>query len=109
MVSELDVAGHANDGSSSSESDGCSCMDLTTPLGHETLRSSIDVRELDSETGLIHAISSKISLPFLSFLVFYCVSILAMPTGYKLHLVISCALGILLLLHNFILTGICRA
>ena len=27
------------------ESDGCtSCVDLTTPLGHETFRSSIDVR-----------------------------------------------------------------
>ena len=53
MASELNVAGHANDGSSSSEMDGCSCVDLTTPLGHEILRSLIDVQELDSESGLV--------------------------------------------------------
>ena len=34
----------------SSESDGCSCMDLTTPLGHKTLRSSIDVHLIKSLT-----------------------------------------------------------
>ena len=52
------------------ESDGCSCMDLTTPLGHETFRSSIDVQELDSESGFVSncvSVSSKVSLSFLSF------------------------------------------
>ena len=49
------------------ESDGCSCVDLTTPLGHETFRS---LRTRLSEQ-LCVSILSKISLPFLSFLVFY--------------------------------------
>ena len=65
MASKLDIAGHANDDSSSSESDGCSCADLTTPLGHETFRCSIDVRELDSENGFV------CPFLFLSFFVFY--------------------------------------
>ena len=30
-----------------------SCVDLTTPLDHETFRSSIDVREIDSESGFV--------------------------------------------------------
>ena len=55
MASELNIAGHANDGSSSSELDGYSYsyVDLTTLLGHETLRNLIDARELDSESGLV--------------------------------------------------------
>ena len=49
MASELNIV----DDGSLLELDSCSCVDLTTPLGHETLRSLIDVQELDSESGFV--------------------------------------------------------
>ena len=76
--------GHANDGSSSSELDG---VDLTTPLGHETLRSSIDVWELDSESGFVYPFRVRCACLWVFYVYLYRV---AMPMGYKL--VISHAL-----------------
>ena len=64
-------------------------VDLTTPLGHETIRSSFDwcSRTRIGERPCV-SVSSKRWACFSSVL---CVSIVAMPTGYKI--VISRALG----------------
>ena len=67
------------------------CVDLTTPLGHEMPKSSIAWARLWERPCV--SISSKMSLSFLSFWVFYAyLCMVAMPTGYKL--VISCALRV---------------
>ena len=65
-------------------------VDLTTPLGHETPKSSIAQAWLGERPCV--SVSSKMSLSFLSFWVFYAyLCMVAMPTGYKL--VISRVLG----------------
>ena len=54
-------------------SDGCSGVDLTTPLGHETFKSSIDVRIFENlaQRVALCVRFEKDKLAFLSFLVFY--------------------------------------
>ena len=67
-----------------------SCVDLTTPLDHETFKSSMPFENSTQRAALLSALT-KISLSFLSFFSVLCVTMVAMPTGYKL--VISRALG----------------
>ena len=67
-----------------------SCMDLTTPLGHKMFKSSIDVQNLTQRVALCVRFEQDM-LAFSFFFSVLCISMVAMPRGYKL--VISRVLG----------------